>query len=404
MTNPPTPALSTTDLHRLASTVELDRDLLARVAMDLHADPEVSFEEHRAARRLVDELRERGIAVEEGAYGLPTAFRAVAGSDDLEVVLCAEYDALPGIGHACAHNVIAAGALGAMLALAPVADELGIRVVLLGTPAEEHGGGKRLMLERGAWDTATISLMVHPSGGRDLWPDRVDRSAVRRMRATFRGVASHAAAAPERGVNAADAATVALVAVGLLRQQTADGMRVNAFTREAGYATNIIPARAAVDFEVRGPSVEDQRALEERVLNCFRGAATATGCDLDLEELEPLYEQVEQDAGLVSLFALAMADIGRPLSPDDPHVPGGSTDMGNVSRYVPSIHPTMSILGSDAALHTLDFAEAARSPAAIDAAVDSAKALALTVATLAEHPSLREHYLTLQTARHPFAP
>lgn len=390
-------------MHGLDRAVEATRSLLTRVAMDLHADPEVSFQEHRAARRLVDELRERGLSVEEGAYDLPTAFRATVGSGGFEVVLCAEYDALPVIGHACGHNVIAAGALGAMLAFAPVADALGIRVVLLGTPAEEHGGGKRLMLERGAWDTATISLMVHPSGGRDLWPDRVDRSAVRRMRATFDGVASHAAAAPERGVNAADAATIALVAIGLLRQQTPDGMRINAFTREAGDATNIIPARAVVDFEVRGPTVENQRALERRVIDCFRGAATATGCDLHLGELEPLYEQVEQDAGLVSLFATAMADVGRPLNPDDPHVPGGSTDMGNVSRYVPSIHPTVSILGSDAALHTLDFTQAAGTSAAIDAAVDSAKAMALTVASLAVEPSLREHYLALQRVRPPFS-
>ncbi|WP_192498604.1 M20 family metallopeptidase [Ornithinimicrobium pratense] len=383
--------------------VDAVRPLLAEVVHALHADPELSFAEHRAVARLSAVLEGQGVAVETGVHDLSTAFRAVAGSGPFEVVLCAEYDALPEIGHACAHNVIAAGALGAMIALAPLADMLGVRVVLLGTPAEEHGAGKQLMLERGAWDTATVSLMVHPSSGPDRWPDRVDRSAVHRLRATFRGRASHAAAAPEKGVNAGDAAALSLVAIGMLRQQVPDGMRLSAFIREAGVATNIIPALSVVDFEVRGPDVEAEAAVEARVRDCFQGAAIATGCTVEITETEPLYEQVEQDAGLTLLFAEAMAQIGRPLDPADQPVPGGSTDMGNVSRYVPSLHPTVSIRGTDASLHTAEFAAAASTSEAVDAAVDSAKAMALTVVALAADAPLRERYLAAQVSRPPYA-
>ncbi len=386
-----------------AAAVDAVRPLLTEVVQALHADPELSFAEHRAVARLTAALESHGIAVETGAHGLDTAFRAEAGSGPCEIVLCAEYDALPEIGHACAHNVIAAGALGAMIALAPLAEALGVRVVLLGTPAEEHGAGKQLLLERGAWDSATVSLRVHPSGGRDRWPARVHRSAVHRLRATFHGRASHAAAAPERGVNAGDAAALSLVAIGMLRQQVADGMRLNAFIREAGVATNIIPALAVVEFEVRGPDVDAEAALEARVRDCFHGAALATGCSVEIVETEPLYEQVEQDPGLTPLFAAAMAEIGRPLDPADAHVPGGSTDMGNVSRYLPSLHPTVSIRGTEASLHTVEFAAAAATPAAVDAAVDSAKAMALTVVALAADDELRARYLAAQDSRPPYA-
>jgi amidohydrolase len=376
---------------------------LTALAAALHADPELSFDEHRAVARIAGVLAEGGLEVETGVHDLPTAFRVEAGRGETAIVVCAEYDALPEVGHACGHNLIAAGAVGAMLALAPLADDLGLRVVLLGTPAEEHGAGKQLLLERGAWDDATASLMVHPASGREYWPDAVDRSAVHRLRVIFRGRAAHAAAAPDRGVNAGDAATLALVALGLLRQQVADGMRFNAFVRQAGEVTNIIPAYAEVDLEVRGPDVRAQALLEERVLACFHGAALATGCTAEVVETEPLYEQVEADPDLALLFADALRAIGRPADPAAPHIGGGSTDMGNVSRYLPSIHPTVSIRGTDAALHTVEFAEAAGTPEGLESALDAARAMALTVIDLAHDESLRARLAEARSARSPYA-
>jgi len=383
--------------------VDQARPQLEQLAQALHANPEISFHEVRSVARIAELLRAEGLSVDVGTYDLATSFETTVGDDPFTIVICAEYDALPGIGQACGHNIIAAGSIGAMLAVAPIAQELGVRVVLLGTPAEEHGTGKQIMLERGAWDDATVSMMVHPISVQDYWPDAVERSAVHRLTATFTGLAAHAASGPQYGKNAADAATLTLVALGLLRQQVADGMRFNAIVREGGTATNIIPATAVVDFEVRGPTVESQQELEQRVIACFEGAAIATGCGFEYIEAELLYEQVEHDAGMVELFGDAMLELGRTVSPRDAHVPGGSTDMGNVSRYLPSIHPTMCILGSVGPAHSITFAAASGTAAAMDAAIDSAKAMALTIVDLAHDEDARAAYLQLQSERPAYA-
>jgi len=387
---------STADIREL---VDAHREPVAALSRTLHDDPELSFEEHRAVAAITAVLHGAGHEVVVGVSGLPTAFRAEAGAGDAEVVLCAEYDALPGVGHACGHNLIAATAVATFLALAPLAEDLGIRLVLLGTPAEEHGTGKELMLQAGAWDDAIASLMVHP-GPREMWPSALTMISVHRLRITFRGRPAHAAGAPHLGVNAADAATLSQVALGLLRQQTRETARLNAIVRTAGEATNIIPDLAILDAEVRELTDDALEGLEARMRACFEGAALATGCSVEIEEAEPLYRHLEHDAWLSGRFGERYAELGHAVSPSDAAIVSGSTDMGNVSQIVPSIHPMILVPGAEGtALHTREFAAAAGAPEAIETVVDAAAAMAGTVIDLAGDAEVLERLIALRAHR-----
>ncbi|MDI3409169.1 M20 family metallopeptidase [Streptomyces cavernicola] len=382
-----------------AVIAEIDglRDRLVGLSHDIHGFAELSFEEHRAAAVLADELAAAGFDVERGVAGLPTAFKASYGTGDLVVGICAEYDALPDVGHACGHNIIATTALGAGLALAKVADRLGLTVKVLGTPAEEHGGGKVLMIDAGLFDDLTLAMMVHP-GNADTHPADTATQGVSRWAATFSGKASHAAAAPQLGVNAADAAVVTQVALGLLRQQLPATARVAAFVREGGQATNIIPERTVVDFEVREFDLEAQRNLHARVLACFEAGALATGCTLELEETEPEYAPLQQDARIGDRYADALDRVGRPIAQRSP-LSGGSTDMGNVSQLLPSIHPMIAVRGSENPPHTHGFARDAVSAEADATVVDGATAMALTAVSVAQDEALRGELLAEQRER-----
>ncbi|MDI3388990.1 M20 family metallopeptidase [Streptomyces sp. B-S-A8] len=373
------------------------RDRLVRLSHDIHGYAELSFEEHRAAAALADALVGAGFDVERGVADLPTAFKASYGTGDLVVGICAEYDALPDVGHACGHNIIATTALGAALGLATVADRLGITVKVLGTPAEEHGGGKVLMIDAGLFDDLTVAMMVHP-GNADTHPADTATQGVSRWAATFTGKASHAAAAPQLGVNAADAAVVTQVALGLLRQQLPATARVAAFVREGGRATNIIPERTVVDFEVREFDLDAQRGLHARVLACFEAGALATGCTLELEETEPEYAPLRQDARLADRYAAALGRVGRPIADRSP-LSGGSTDMGNVSQLLPSIHPMIAVRGSENPPHTHGFARDAVSAEADATVVDGATAMALTAVSVAQDEALRRELLAEQRDR-----
>ncbi|MFE6666490.1 amidohydrolase [Streptomyces sp. NPDC057697] len=392
------PAADPSLRDRVAARLDTYKDRLLELSHQLHDDPELSFDETRAAERLAVLLEDAGFAVRRAACDLPTALTAEYGSGDLTVGVCAEYDALPEIGHACGHNIICAAGAGAAIALASVADELGFRVKLLGTPAEEEGGGKVLMLERGAFDDVTVAMMVHPAPV-DITDPRGSSNAVARLGITFTGRASHAAAAPEHGLNAADAAVVAQVAVGQLRQQLPDGYRVAGIVRLGGERTNIIPERSALEYEVRTPTGEELGELRERVLNCFRGAALATGTTMEVRPLQPDYLDLRQDAALMAAYARNLRATGREVSEPGP-VPqgtGGSTDMGNVTRAMPAIHPGLGVLGALGMPHTRRFAEEAASPAGDDAVLDGALAMAWTGLDLASDASWRARCVT---ARH----
>ncbi|WFR68563.1 amidohydrolase [Curtobacterium flaccumfaciens] len=383
-----TTTTTATDLSaRVGAAVRARSERLLEISRTIHADPETAFEEHRAADLLATEAERAGFAVERAAYGLPTAFEAVTGTGPFRVVVCAEYDALPGIGHACGHNVIATAGLGAALALAEVADDAGLTVVLLGTPAEEHGGGKAILLERGAWEGATISLMAHgTAAAEDVACSLVGTQAVDRFDITFTGRVAHAAAAPHRAVNAGDAATLALTAIGLLRQQLADGIRVAAYVEHGGDATNIVPGMTRIRAEVRAHELGTMLDAKRRVLACFEGAAIATGCTWTDERAEPRYDELRQDPTLAVLWDDALRALGRTVAGDTVQT-GGSTDMGNVSQVVPSIHPMIALLGAEGVPHTPAFASDAGGPAGDAAAIDAAVGLARTVVGAATGPA-----------------
>lgn len=381
------PIVTATAKERVAATVAARRDLLVDLSHTIHAQPELSWEEYDASELIARTMRDAGFDVELGAYGVPTAVEAIYGSGDLTVAICAEYDALPGVGHACGHNVIAAVSVGAALALAPLADEAGIRIKLLGTPAEEHGGGKVAMLIAGAWEDVDFSLMAHGMTGQDSSAAGFRSTAVDRFEVEFTGKTAHAAGMPEQGVNAGAASTLALTAIALLRQQLPSDTNLNAFTSIGGEATNIIPGRTVVQVELRAYELDVWRELKQRVLACFEGAAIATGCAWEWRPTEHPYAPMQHDPALVALWDANLVACGRSIG--DAILGGGSTDMGNVSQVVPAIHPSIAFLGETGPAHNPDFATSAASPAADEAIIDGATILAWTVLDVAVDKPLR---------------
>ncbi len=367
-------------------------EALVDLSHTIHAHPETTFTEVQSAKWTADALADGGFDVTEGVCDLPTAFSARAGSGPLVVAVCAEYDALPGVGHACGHNIIAASAVGAGLALARVADELGITVLVLGTPAEEGGGGKVLMLERGAFDGVHAAMMVHP------WPtERLEAAclAVNHYDVHFHGKTAHASAAPYEGVNAADAMTVAQVSIGLLRQQLRPGDQVHGIVTEGGSAANVIPDSVTGRFMTRAPSLEALDRLEPRVRNCFEAGALATGSTVSYEELAPVYSHMISDPGLLGAYRRNAETLGRRFTLDDEGAPRPtlSTDMANVSLALPTIHPMIAIESHGAVNHQPEFAAACITASADAALFDGAVAMAWTAVDAATDPELRQHLL-----------
>ncbi len=367
-------------------------DDLVALSHEVHRHPETCFEERWSAAAVAGALADGGMDVTEGVCDLPTSFSARAGSGPLVVAVCAEYDALPGVGHACGHNIIAAAAVGAGLALAEVADDVGLTVLVLGTPAEEGGGGKIRMLERGGFDGVHAAMMVHP------WPDeRLEATclAVSHFDVRFAGREAHASAAPWEGINALDAMTVSQVAIGLLRQHLRPGDQVHGVVTEGGRAANVVPGSAAGRFMCRSRTARGLAELEPRVQACFEAGALATGCAVSYEELCPPYSHMESDGGLLGAYRANAEALGRRFTLDDRGEPPPtlSTDMANVSLAVPSIHPLMAIEAGGAVNHQPAFAAACVTPSADAAVRDGALAMARTAIDAATTEGLRHRLL-----------
>ncbi|MFJ3746986.1 amidohydrolase [Streptomyces albidoflavus] len=362
----------------IGRSVAQERATLTGLSRRIHAHPETAFGEHRAAAWCAELLAARGFTVSTPAYGLDTAFTATAGSGPVTVAFACEYDALPGLGHACGHNLIAAAGVGAALGLAPVADALGLRIKVLGTPAEERGAGKALMLAAGAFEGVDAAMMVHPCP----FETADFRSfALGTLDVTYAGRAAHPSLNPQEGRNAADALTVAQVALGLLRQHLPAEWRVHGITTAAGTSPNAVPDRATASYELRALAAEDLGALRERVEACFRAGALAAGCDVTLERPEPDYLDFRGDPELIARWTANARELGRPEPVE--RAPFACTDMGNVSHAVPSLHPVLDISGGTCGPHEPEFAEAALSPAAEQALMDGATAMAWTAADFA---------------------
>jgi amidohydrolase len=366
--------------ERLCDEVDRRAEVIVGVSHSLHAHPELGFAESHAHDVLTSAIAADGLEVTRSAFGLETAFAAEAGDRGPLVAIVCEYDALPGIGHACGHNVIAAAGLGAGLAAAALAAEAGGRVRILGTPAEEGGGGKVFMLGAGAFDECDAALMVHPAEA-DLI--RMDGIAVRQVVARYRGAAAHAAAAPHEGHNALDAAVLGYLNVAALRQHIRPDERVHGVFTDGGGKPNIVPASAATHWYVRAADLDRLADLGTRVATCLEAGATAAGCTVELEWLDPAFANLVSNPVLEDLYRVNANRLGR-----DPQEPSatlrvmGSTDMGNVSHVVPSIHPMIAVSPPGVVIHTPEFATYAGGADGDRAALDGAKALAMTVADL----------------------
>jgi amidohydrolase len=381
---------------RAAAVVAAAAERLVALSHAVHTDAELAFEEHRSAARVAEALTAGGFTVDHGVAGLDTAFIATVGTGSLTVAICAEYDALPGIGHACGHNVIAAAAVGAGLALAPLADELDLTVKVMGTPAEEGGGGKILMLDAGLFDGVHAAMMVHPAPHESL---TLPCLAVEHLGVTYLGREAHASAFPQLGINGADALTVAQVAVGLLRQHIEPSMRIHGIVTHGGDAPNIVPGRTTGSWYVRAATLAVLEDLSPRVRACFEAGALATGCELEVVRKSPPYSEFLPDATLLAAYAQEATAIGRVFPTLDPSQElAGSTDMANVSLHVPTIHPMLAIAADGAVNHQPGFTAAAARPAADRAVLDGALAMARTVIAVAEDPAARAT-LTAAAAR-----
>jgi amidohydrolase len=366
------------------------RDLLAEAQPALvglshwiHANPELGYEEVLASGWVAEWMTTAGFEVRRGVAGLETALAASYGPGPFHVALCAEYDALPAVGHACGHNVIAAASVGAAIALAAVSEQLGLRVTLLGTPAEEGGGGKLALIDAGELDGVHAALMVHPGPDDIVDPEIL---GVRTLNISYTGREAHAAGFPELGINAADALTVAQVGIGLLRQHIPGGDRVHGIVVKGGDAPNIVPAHTSAKYMVRSRTREGLDALTARVLRCFEAGALATGADLTVTQ-EVAYSPMRHDHELGALYRTNAEAMGRYFDPNARMVV--STDMGDVSHVVPSIHPMIGIDSRPAVNHQPEFAAASVGPAADQAIFDGALLLAWTVIDAALDASVR---------------
>lgn len=378
--------LSAAQVRAVVSAVDEHADALVDLSHALAAEPELAYQEHRSAARCVDLLERHGFAVDRGAYGLPTAFAARTGHDGPHVVICAEYDALPGVGHACGHNLIAASAVGAGLALLGLAEGAGLRVTVLGTPAEESGGGKVDLILAGAFEGVDAALMVHPAPYDDHRPTGL---AIEEWRVVHHGRASHASFAPELGRNALDGIVHGYLGLAMLRQHLAPLQQVHGVIVDGGQAPNVVPERAEAQYYLRAASVPDLEELRRRVRACLEGAAAATGTDVEIEQMGHVYEPLVPHAGLAEAFDAACAAIGRPYTRDpNGEDVSGSTDFGNVSQLVPALHADLAVHSWPAVNHQHEFAAACLTEAGDRTMLEGAKAMALTALAVAAEPAL----------------
>ena len=359
--------------------VELQRHQLIQLSLNIHDNPELGFEEEKASAWLIGYLEDSGFHVEPGIVGLATAFRATYGQGSPRIALLAEYDALPKIGHGCGHNIIATSAVGAAVASKSIIDQLGGSVVVLGTPGEEAFGGKIDMVKAGAFKEIDVAMMVHPN---ILTMVTIQTLACSSLEVEFFGRPAHAAAQPHRGINALDAMILAFTSINSLRQHIKAEARIHGIITDGGEAPNVVPAHSAAVFMIRALDDDYLAELKDKVLNCFTGASVASGARLEYSWRDRTYAPMKNNATLAGLFKQNLESLGRHVEAFDPRFGFGSTDMGNVSQVVPSIHPTIAIASPEVFIHTQEFASAAASEAGHEGLMDAAKAMAMTLSDI----------------------
>lgn len=366
--------------------VENQSRSLKEITRKIHSNPELGFHEEQAAALLTDYLKANDFTVELGICRIPTAFKAIYGKGKPAIAIMAEYDSLPEIGHACGHNIIATSAVGAGVSARSAVDEYGGSVLVIGTPAEELYGGKIIMLERDAFTNIDAAMMVHP-GTTDT--ATIEALACQTLDVEFIGKSAHAAARPEEGINALEALLLSFSAINSLRQHIRSTARIHGVITNGGEAANIVPAYSSANFIVRAADDAYLEKLKEKVLDCFKGAATATGAEMRYKWDDVCYSPMRNNLTLAGLFAANMKILGRNTSISEPERSFGSTDMGNVSQIVPAIHGIVSIADKNVLVHSPEFADAAISERGIEGMIDGAKAMAMTVADILSNSNIQ---------------
>jgi amidohydrolase len=356
---------------------------LGALSKKIHAHPELSLEEHRAAAWLAKYLEETGFTVDMGICGLPTAFQGKYGSGKPAIAFLAEYDALPKLGHACGHNLIATSAVAAGIAARRAVDELGGSVLVFGTPGEEADAGKAIMAEKNAFDGVDVAMIAHPGGGHRVLMNTL---ACQTLDVEFFGRAAHAASKPEAGINALEAMILSYNAIDALRQHIREKARIHGIITDGGEAPNIVPAHTAASFIVRAEDDEYLDFLKDRVINCFVGAAAATGAEFKYRWAEVRYAAMLNNLAMARLFRRNMQALGCSIPLGDAAKWDGSSDVGNVSRLVPTIQPQVAIASEEVQIHSPQFAEAAATEDALRCFLDAAKAMAMTATDLLASP------------------
>ncbi len=370
---------------KVRNKVEAQCRELTQLSLNIHDNPELGFQEEKASSWLINYLEDNGFRVQKCIAGLATAFQTTYGQEKPRIALLAEYDALPKIGHGCGHNIIAASAVGAGVASKLAIDSLGGSIVVLGTPGEEVLGGKIDMVKAGIFEEIDVAMMVHPNT-RNLATSQT--LACISLGVEFFGKPAHAAAQPYKGINALEALILAFTSINSLRQHIKGGARIHGIITDGGEAPNIVPAHSAAKFLIRAPDNAYLDELKEKVLNCFKGASLASGARLEYSWGEKTYAPLRNNITLARLFRQNLESLGRHVDVFDPSFGFGSTDMGNVSQVVPSIHPMVAVASPEILVHTPEFASAAASEAGNKGLLDAAKAMAMTVVDILSQPEM----------------
>jgi amidohydrolase len=375
------------DLLSLKSSIKTDidshRQQLTELSLKIHSNPECGFNEYKASNWLVQYLENNYFKVKLGICQLETAFKAVYGKKKPAIAIIAEYDALPQLGHACGHNLIASIAVGAAVASRVAIDKLGGSILVIGTPAEEIHGGKVIMVKRGAFSDIDMAIMVHPSTNDTATTKAL---ACASLDIEFFGQEAHAAAHPEEGINALEAVILSFNTINSLRQHLRDDARIHGIITDGGQVVNVVPAYSAASFLVRAKDEPYLDELKGKVLYCFKGAAAATGTELKFKWGEVQYAPMRNNSIMANLFVTNMNSLGRSVKLVNPDQSFGSTDMGNVSQIIPSIHPSIAIAPKGVSIHSHQFAKAAASDSGIQGMIDAAKTVAMMVVDLLSSP------------------
>ncbi|XP_065913319.1 xaa-Arg dipeptidase-like [Dysidea avara] len=375
---------------RAIAEIEKYTDECKKISEEIWNNPELDFNEHKAHTLLTNFLEGKGFHVERSYLGIQTAFRATFGDESTGPNVCVicEYDALPEIGHACGHNLIAEAGIAAALGIKATLEVYGAPkglLTIMGTPAEEGGGGKIKLIEKGAFEKIDVAMMVHPS------PANIVKSktlSVMRLEVIFHGKAAHAAAFPWEGVNALDAAVMTYNSISMLRQQMKPTWRVHGIITNGGTKPNIIPELTKMEYYLRALTKGEVKELYDKVMACYEAAAKATGCTFEVTETTPFYEDVNANPTLSNLYESNAGNLGIVFAKTD--VPRGSTDMGNVSYVVPSIHPMYKIGDGTQTNHTREFTAITNTPEAHQNTLTAAKAISMTVVDVLTNPAVLE--------------